>query len=173
MQYYYYYYFINFRFLLQCCVDHHNFFRLVQVNPTSNGGGGGGGGHGGPGLFTKLRGGTEKELSAELSEVSHNIYSTISTISTWISTGETPRGAALHACAEPKIQPAEQIRGEPAAAPAQTRDAGEGRRRPGHPPPLPAQPLPNPTPGQSHVPGGLLAAGQPRHAVAAARAGGL
>ena len=103
----------------------------------------------------------------------YNIISTISTISTWISTGETPRGAALHACAEPKIQPAEQIRGEPAAAPAQTRDAGEGRRRPGHPPPLPAQPLPNPTPGQSHVPGGLLAAGQPRHAVAAARAGGL
>ena len=58
-------------------MDHHNFFRLVQVNPTSNGGGGGG--HGGPGLFTKLRGGAEKELSAELSEVSHNI-STISTI---------------------------------------------------------------------------------------------
>ena len=53
-------------------MDHHNFFRLVQVNPTSNGGGGGG--HGGPGLFTKLRGGAEKELSAELSEVSHNIY---------------------------------------------------------------------------------------------------
>ena len=52
-------------------MDHHNFFRLVQVNPTSNGGGGGGGG---PGLFTKLRGGAEKELSAELSEVSHNIY---------------------------------------------------------------------------------------------------
>ena len=53
-------------------MDHHNFFRLVQVNPTSNGGGGGG--HSGPGLFTKLRGGAEKELSAELSEVSHNIY---------------------------------------------------------------------------------------------------
>ena len=53
-------------------MDHHNFFRLVQVNPTSNGGGGSG--HGGPGLFTKLRGGAEKELSAELSEVSHNMY---------------------------------------------------------------------------------------------------
>ena len=52
-------------------MDHHNFFRLVQVNPTSTGGSGGGGG---PGLFTKLRGGAEKELSAELSEVSHNIY---------------------------------------------------------------------------------------------------
>ena len=51
-------------------MDHHNFFRLVQVNPTSNGGGG----HSCPGLFTKLRGGAEKELSAELSEVSHNIY---------------------------------------------------------------------------------------------------
>ena len=71
-------------------MDHHNFFRLVQVNPTSNGGGGGG--HSGPGLFTKLRGGAEKELSAELSEVSHNMYNiyniyniynnSISTIST-------------------------------------------------------------------------------------------
>ena len=51
-------------------MDHHNFVRLVQVNPTSNSGSG----HSGPGLFTKLRGGAEKELSAELSEVSHNIY---------------------------------------------------------------------------------------------------